>query len=94
MIHIIVTEKGIFMTLEFKSKYLEAIRQRYYRSNKAKKTAILNELCKVAGYNRKYAIRILKKGHMTNKKNSGRTRVYSEEVGIYPLLLCAFHDYS
>lgn len=51
------------MTLQFKIEYLEAIRKRYYQAKKREKTKILNELCTVAGYNRKYAIRILAVKH-------------------------------
>jgi hypothetical protein len=66
------------MTLKFKEEYLKAIRDRYFRSNKTGKTQILNELCKVTGYHRKYAIRILAKGHHHGSKNSGRCKMYSE----------------
>jgi hypothetical protein len=67
------------MTLEFKTQYLIAIRQRYFCGSKKRKTEILNELCQITGYNRKHAIRILSKGHMVGKKKSGRTRAYSPE---------------
>lgn len=66
------------MTLKFKIEYLSAIRKRYYQSTKTEKTIILNELCSVAGYNRKYAIRILAIKHHEGKKLSGRTKTYSE----------------
>ena len=39
--------------------YLEAIRGRYRRANKAGKSAILNEFCAVCQYHRKYALRLL-----------------------------------
>lgn len=66
------------MTLKFKIEYLSAIRKRYYQARKREKTKILNELCAVAGYNRKYAIRILARKHHEGKKLSGRTKNYSE----------------
>lgn len=66
------------MTLKFKIEYLSAIRKRYYQARKSEKTKILNELCAVAGYNRKYAIRILAIKHHEGKKLSGRTKTYSE----------------
>jgi hypothetical protein len=71
------------MTLKFKTTYLEAIRSRYFAGSKKRKSEILNELCKVTGYSRKHAIRVLSIGHMTSKKNSGRTRAYSNESIIH-----------
>jgi len=68
------------MTLLFKTQYLEAIKARYYNSTKKGKSQILDELCKVTGYSRKHAIRVLAEGHMTGKKNSGRTIAYSQEA--------------
>lgn len=66
------------MTLEFKTSYIKAIRDRYYRASKKEKSAILDELCAITGYNRKWAIRLLAKGHKTNKKPTGRTKKYTE----------------
>ena len=66
------------MTLKFKIEYLSAIRKRYFQSTKAEKTIILNELCSVAGFNRKYAIRILAIKHREGKKHFGRSKMYSE----------------
>jgi len=40
-------------------EYLRAIYDRYHRSSPEKKGTILDEFCKVCGYNRKYAIRRL-----------------------------------
>ena len=39
--------------------YLEAIRARYRRASRIKKTTILDEFCAVCGYHRKYALRLL-----------------------------------
>jgi len=47
------------MKLEFRMEYLRSIYQRYHKSIIQEKTEILNEFCKVCGYNRKYAIRLL-----------------------------------
>ncbi len=68
------------MTLEFKTQYLQAIRRRYFNSTKKGKSQILDELCKITGYSRKHTIRILAEGHMTGKKNSGRTIAYSKDA--------------
>ena len=66
------------MDLKFRIKYLAAVRLRYFKSNKSGKAKILDELCAVAGYNRKYAIRIIAIKHHEGKKLSGRVKVYSE----------------
>lgn len=66
------------MTLKFKSTYLSAIRERYFKASKKEKSIILDELCQVTGYNRKHTIRVLAKGHKTGRKNSGRKRQYSD----------------
>lgn len=66
------------MTLKFKIEYLTAIRKRYFQARKREKSQILNELCAVTGFNRKYAIRILAIKHHEGKKQSGRTKTYSE----------------
>jgi len=66
------------MSLQLKIEYLAAIRVRYYSSRKRDKTKILDELCAVSGFSRKYAIRILALKHLERKKRSGRNRVYSE----------------
>lgn len=44
------------MRLELRMKYLETIYQRYHRASKRSKGRILDELCKVCKYSRKYAI--------------------------------------
>lgn len=47
------------MKLEFRMVYLKSIYKRYRKSTIKGKGEILNEFCKVCGYNRKYAIRLL-----------------------------------
>lgn len=42
-------------------EYLITIRQRYSKAGKATKQAMLDECCRVCGYHRKYAIRLLNK---------------------------------
>lgn len=75
-----ITQNEDHMDLQFKTKYLEAIRQRYFTGSKKDKSFVLNELCLVTGFSRKHAIRVLSKGHMTGKKASGRTKAYSTET--------------
>jgi hypothetical protein len=66
------------MSLKFKTQYLTQVRRRYFNSSKKKKTIILDELCEVTGFHRKYAIKILSIGHHKGPKASGRTKVYSD----------------
>jgi len=47
------------MTIKFRMNYLKAIYPRYRKSSKALKGRILDEFCRVCGYNRKHAIRKL-----------------------------------
>jgi hypothetical protein len=44
------------MDLKSRKAYMVAISERYHKACKDAKTRILNELCEVSGYNRKYAI--------------------------------------
>jgi hypothetical protein len=67
------------MDKRFRMTYLAQIYQRYRRARKRLKSKILNELCKVCGYNRKYAIRKLATGLLDDKarppkKPRGRPR--------------------
>jgi hypothetical protein len=56
-----------------KQEYLLAIRSRYLTANKLEKQAILDEFCAVCGYNRKYAIRVLRR-HPQPKSPSPKTQ--------------------
>ena len=67
------------MSLKLKIEYLALIRDRYYRSRKKEKTKILDELCAVTGYSRKYAIRILAIKHLeAKKKRCGKSKQYCD----------------
>lgn len=47
------------MARQSKREYLRSIYERYRQGRRAEKTAMLEEFCKVCGYNRKYAIWLL-----------------------------------
>jgi hypothetical protein len=47
------------MSNESKNEYLAKIKPRYQKATKLEKSIILDELCSVCAYNRKYAIRRL-----------------------------------
>ncbi len=55
-----------------KREYLEGIRPRYQRAGKREKGLILDEFCEVCGYDRKHAIRLLKRITELKRKRSGR----------------------
>jgi hypothetical protein len=57
--------------------YLEAIRGRYRKANRAGKARILDEFCAVCGYHRKYAIRLLgRKKPASPPRRAGRKPRY------------------
>ena len=68
-----------------KRSYLEAIWRRYKKSSRKQKAKILDEFCAVCGYNRKYAIRLLKKGLIKKRKKPGKKPRYEAEKLLTPL---------
>jgi len=68
------------MITEMRRIYLETIRTRYSKSTKKQKSLILTEFCNVCGYERKYAIRILR-GHLEPRSHRpGPGRSYTHQV--------------
>jgi len=61
------------MKLAYRMEYLEAVVTRYRQGTKASKTRILDELCGVCGYNRKYVI--WKLNRWAQKKEAKVSRV-------------------
>lgn len=68
------------MPIEARREYLKAIIERYEKANRKQKSVILTEFCEVCGYNRKYAILILRRGlaNSGGKQKSGRKTKYDE----------------
>lgn len=66
------------MSKKSKQEYTEAVKSRYLAADKDEKKIILDEYCKVCGYNRKYAIRLLNKPPDEQSKSgrSGRKKIY------------------
>jgi hypothetical protein len=62
------------MARQSKREYLQSIHERYRRAGRAEKTAMLEEFCKVCGYNRKYAIWLLKRPLSQPKAARRRTK--------------------
>jgi hypothetical protein len=64
------------MVIQSKREYRAQIKERYRRACKKGKSRILDEFCKVCGYHRKHAIRLLRKDRRTLKKKPGRPSKY------------------
>ncbi|RQW85227.1 MAG: hypothetical protein EHM79_12240 [Geobacter sp.] len=74
------------MVLQSRREYLEAIRNRYRKACREKKSIILSESCANCGYNRKYAIRLLrKKSPPTPNCKPGPAFLYDNDLLLVPL---------
>jgi len=66
-----------------RKEYLHEIQERYWFAPRKEQGNILDEFCRICGYNRKYAIRILnilpKEKKLQKKKRRGRPKRYHEE---------------
>ena len=67
------------MSRTSKWEYLHAIYPRYQKADKRARQQILNEFCRVCGYHRKYAIRLLNGPRPT--RPASRRRVRSSRYG-------------
>jgi len=74
------------MVLQSRREYLEAIGKRYRKATRKEKSIILGEFCATCGYNRKYAIRLLRKKLLPppNRK-PGPVPIYAKEQLLLPL---------
>lgn len=68
------------MSNSAKKEYLIELRKRYFTATKAEKSLILDELCTVCGFNRKYAIRIISKKQTFHNRKKGRPRKYQSQA--------------
>lgn len=73
------------MDLKSRKAYMDAICERYHKAPTESKTRILNELCEVCGYNRKYAIWKISQwrahqGQPPPRKRRRRAKLYPPEV--------------
>jgi hypothetical protein len=68
------------MARQSKREYLRSIHERYRHGRRAEKTAMLEEFCKVCGYNRKYAIWLLRRPLKVNspRRSAPRSATYSK----------------
>lgn len=68
------------MSNSAKKEYLIEIRKRYFLVTKTEKSLILDELCTVCDFNRKYAIRLLSKKPGERNRKKGRPKKYYSEA--------------
>ena len=68
------------MSNSAKKEYLNEIRKRYYTASRTGKSNILDEVCTVCNYNRKYAIRLISKKQKLRYKKKGRPRKYHSQA--------------
>ena len=67
------------MSLEQRKAYLEEIKKRYKKSDRGGKARILDEFCTVCNYNRKYAIRLLRKRVKRKRQHPGQKPRYDSK---------------
>jgi hypothetical protein len=78
------------MSPRSKREYVEAVHRRYKNASRSERTIILNELCATCGYNRKYAIRLLrgfKRFTKPKPRKRGKPAVYQKDDILVPLRL-------
>lgn len=68
------------MSNSAKKEYLNEVRKRYFTAIKTEKSLILDELCSVCGFNRKYAIRLIAKKQTKYNKKKGRPKKYHSQA--------------
>ena len=76
------------MSPRSKRECVEAVHRRYKNASRSERTIILNELCATCGYNRKYAIRLLrgfKRFTKPKPRKRGKPAAYQKEEILVPL---------
>ena len=66
------------MSCESRNEYISVQRRRYRRAGKPYKTRLLDEVCEVCGYERKYATKLLNNAHKPSKGKRGRKGEYND----------------
>jgi hypothetical protein len=78
--------EALSMARQSKREYWRSIHKRYRRGTRKEKTAMLEEFCKVCGYNRKYAIWLLSRplSHgALRRASTQRSAIYSKaSIGV------------
>lgn len=73
------------MSLQSKKEYMETMRERYQQAkNRSEKSSIIDEIVRVLGYHRKYALQALKRPSASSKRKRSRqrNRLYTESLPI------------
>ena len=68
------------MVNQSKKEYIEVMRRRYAGAGRPYKKRLLDEVCEVCGYHRKYAIELLNRKACRNRRRPGPRRIYGEAV--------------
>ncbi|KAF0142136.1 MAG: hypothetical protein FD122_973 [Stygiobacter sp.] len=71
------------MSNSAKKEYLQEIRKRYFISSRKEKSVILDEFSTVCGFNRKYAIRLIRKKDTIPYRRKGRHKKYYSIAILY-----------
>jgi len=66
------------MSCESRSEYISVQKRRYQRAGKPYKTRLLDEVCEVCGYERKYATKLLNGRRKPSKNKRGRKSEYND----------------
>jgi hypothetical protein len=66
------------MSCESRSEYIAVQKRRYRRAGKKYKTRLIDEVCEVCGYERKYAIKLLNGAVKASGGKRGRKNEYSD----------------
>ncbi len=68
------------MSKSSRKEYLAKMRSRYAGRGPEGKSRLLDEVCEVCGYGRKYAIRLMNRQQEPERRKAGRKPVYAKEV--------------
>ena len=86
---------GDSMKTKVAKEYLKQLKKRYEKAGKREKHVILNELTKTAGYERKYAINLLRGNykHSVGKISRPRAKIYTVVDAIILSKVCGLLDW-
>ncbi|HKL22755.1 MAG TPA: hypothetical protein VJ904_13190, partial [Tichowtungia sp.] len=76
------------MSCESRSEYISVQKRRYRRAGKTYKTRLLDEVCEVCNYERKYAVKLLNGTRRPSKGKRGRKSEYNDPELIKALKTC------
>ena len=68
------------MVNQSRKEYVEVMRRRYAGSGRPYKNKLLDEICEVCGYHRKYAIELLNRKPSEKRCHPGPCHIYGDAV--------------